>query len=118
MHHKSTSKSHRIPECIHRGNLYRNKPESKAELINDYFYDQFSHPSTYNIDIDWSNDNNNDIDFSTSKIKRLLSNINSNKAQGPDGIHGQVLKNCASTLAYPLAILFKLCYNLGTLPNE
>ena len=45
-HHKSTSKSHRIPECIHRGNLYRNKPEDKAELFNDYFYDQFSHPST------------------------------------------------------------------------
>ena len=117
-HVKSTSKSHRIPECIHRNNTFRNKPEDKAELFNTYFFDQFSCPSNYNIDIDWSHDHSNDIDFSPSKIGRLLSNINSNKAHGPDGIHGQVLKHCARTLAFPLSLLFKLSYNTGFLPKE
>ena len=37
-HVKSTSKSHRIPECIHRNNTFRNKPEDKAKMFNEYFY--------------------------------------------------------------------------------
>ena len=53
-----------------------------------------------------------------ARISRLLSNINSNKAHGPDGIHGQVLKSCAKTLSFPLLILFKVSYNTGTLPKE
>ncbi len=48
----------------------------------------------------------------------MIGNINSNKACGPDGIHGKVLKNCASSLAYPLSLLFKLSYNTGCVPAE
>ena len=49
------------------------------------------------------------------KIKSVNS---SNKASGPDGIHGKILKNCAKTLAYPLSLLFKISYNTGSLPKE
>ena len=87
-------------------------------MFNEYFYDQFSCPSNYNIDIDWSHDHFNDIDFSPEMILRILSNINSNKAHGPDGMHGQVLKNCARTLDVPLSIIYKLSYNSETLPRE
>ena len=44
--------------------------------------------------------------------------MNANKAQGPDGIHGKVLKNCAASLAYPLSIIFKISYNAGYIPKE
>ncbi|MCP4490451.1 MAG: reverse transcriptase family protein, partial [Gammaproteobacteria bacterium] len=47
-----------------------------------------------------------------------MTKINSNKAHGPDGIHGKLLKNCAVGLAYPLSLLFNLCYNTGSLPEE
>ena len=47
-----------------------------------------------------------------------MSNINSNKACGPDGIHGKILKNCAVSLAYPLSLMFKLSYNTGCIPSE
>ena len=59
-----------------------------------------------------------DIDFSCSRIKDLLENINVNKAPGPDGIHGRILKYCSTSLCSPLSILFKLIYNTGTIPVE
>ena len=53
---KSTSKSSRIPEKMHLGNTVRNNSEEIANLFNKLFYNQFSDSSTYEIDIDFSND--------------------------------------------------------------
>ena len=117
-HIKSNSKSCRLPETMHLNSTFRNKPSEKAELFNNYFYDQFSGQSDYNINIGWSNDQVFDIDLDQNKVRKLLLNINSNKASGPDGIHGKILKNCANTLAYPLSLLFKISYNTGSLPKE
>ena len=48
-HVKSKSKNHRLPECMHRKNIYRNTPSQKAEMFNNFFYDQFSAQSNYDI---------------------------------------------------------------------
>ena len=48
--------------------------------------------SDYNINIGWSNDQEFDIDLDQNIVRKLLSNINSNKASGPDGIHGKITK--------------------------
>ena len=53
-HVKSKSKNHRLPECMHRKNVYRNTPSQKAEMFNNFFYDQFSAQSNYDIDIEWN----------------------------------------------------------------
>ena len=58
------------------------------------------------------------ISFRPYKIEKPFSEINPNKACGPDGIPGKVLNECAASLAYPLSILFQLSYNSGTLPLE
>ena len=68
--------------------------------------------------IDFSNDDAFDIDFSCTRIKNLLDDININKAPGPDGIHGCVLKHCSISLYRPLSIIFKLSYNTGTIPTD
>ena len=117
-HCKNTSKSGRLPENMHLKNCYRNSSLGKANMFNEFFFDQFSERSHYNIDIDWSNDNNFEISFCHRKIRKLLLGINSNKAFGPDGIHGKILKNCAVSLAYPLSLLFKISYNTGCIPKE
>ncbi|KAL5253133.1 hypothetical protein ACHWQZ_G015785 [Mnemiopsis leidyi] len=117
-HVKSFSKSHRLPECMHLNDTFRNSPKDKAELFNNYFYQQFSTPSRYDIDIDWSNDQLFDIDFSPERIISLLKEVNPNKASGPDGIHGQVLKHCARSLAHPLSVIFTLSYNSGCVPKD
>ena len=47
--HRSKNTCHRIPECMQKNNTYRNKSIDKAELFNNYFCDQFSDPSKYDI---------------------------------------------------------------------
>ena len=93
-------------------------PSVKADIFNDYFYKQFSEPSLYNIDIDFTNDSSNDIDLSAARVKSVLDNLETNNAQGPDAINGVVLKNCSKSLSYPLHKLFNLAYNTGYLPSE
>ena len=44
--------------------------------------------------------------------------MNANKAAGPDGIHGKILKDCASSLAQPLSLLLTMSYNTGTISDE
>ena len=48
----------------------------------------------------------------------MLKNINSNKAYGPDDIHGKILKNCSRSLSTPLSLLFSLSYNTGSIPKD
>ena len=78
----------------------------------------FSEASNYDIDISFESDHNFDIDFNIDKIRDILRNIDCDKAQGPDNIHGIILKTCSNSLARPLLILFELIYNTGILPIE
>ena len=81
------------------------------KLFNDFFCDQFSSASNYDIDFDWTNDQHFNIEFYPERIKDLLAAVNTNKACGPDNIHGMILKNCAASLSRPLSLIFSLSYN-------
>ena len=87
-------------------------------MFNKFFYSQFSSAFNYDIDIDFKSDESFEVDFDISKVKDILSSIDSNKAQGPDNIHGLVLKKCACALAKPLSIISKLVYSTGIIPVE
>ena len=117
-HVKSRSKSNRIPEVIRHKESISSNNLNKANMFNKYFYDQFPNTSTYDIDIDFSNDPMFDIDFSCTRVKQFLDAINTNKALGPDGIHDCVLKYCSRSLCRLLSIIFKLSYNTGVIPSE
>ena len=114
---KSKTNSHRIPELVSYGSKLKSKRIDQCNLFNQYFFDQFSEPSSYNIPIDYSHDHQFKINFDVDQIASLLKNLDPNKAQDPDGIHGNILKNCYSSLSKPLAILFQLSYNTGTIPS-
>ena len=117
-HVKSASKNTRIPATIYLRGKSSSDTKVKADMFNKFFFDQFSEGSSYDTDICFQADNDFDIDFNTIKIRDILRNIDCNKAQGPDNIHGVILKTCAISLAQPLSILFKLIYNTGILPTE
>ena len=119
-HVKFSSNSTRIPEIVSYAGRTRNNFHGQAELFNEYFFDQFSEPSKYNIPIDICDDSDNDNDFHISRfgILKLLQRINSNKAAGPDGIHGKILKNCSVSLALPLSLMYNICYRTGVIPKE
>ena len=117
-HVKATSNSSRIPETISYKGRFRNNTLDQSELFNTYFSDQFSEPSNYNIPVDFRNDDGFGFSISHLDIRNLLKNLNSNKAQGPDGIHGKILKNCADSIAYPLSLIFNTSYRTGLIPKE
>ena len=98
---------------------YRTKPVDQANLLNEYFYEQFCDESSYDIDIDMSTENQfMDLKFHSLDVLLLLKEVNSSKAAGPDGIHGMVLKNCATSLAEPLTTLFNISFVKGCIPDE
>ena len=97
---------------------FRNNPTDQANLFNEFFCDQFSEISDYDLDIDFSNDENFNIEFDKNTVADLLRKTNAHKAQGPDGIHGHILKDCASIISYPLSLIFTTSYNIGQIPRE
>ena len=117
-HVKSRTKSTRIPETVSYDNRFRSDPTEQANLFNEYFFDQFSSESKYDIDIDCSGNNFFDLKFDSDEVYHILRRLNPSKAPGPDGINGKVLKNCARSLCYPLSILFNLSFVTGCIPPD
>ena len=115
---KSKSNSHRIPEVVSYEGCIRSDPQGQCDLFNKFFYDQFTGESEYSIDIDYSNDHLFQVTFDANHIKTLLQNLDPNKAQGADNIHGKILKNCSHSLSEPLSILFNISYTTGHIPAD
>ena len=115
---KSKSKSIRIPETVRYGDRFRSNSKDQAELFNEYFSHQFSGQSKYDLDFDCSGNSFIELYFEIDEVYQILKELNPSKAAGPDGIHGNVLKNCARSLAYPLSILFNLSYVTGCIPPD
>ena len=113
---KATSNSHRIPETVYYNELHRSNPEDQANLFNNFFYEQFSSASKYDIRINYNMDFN--IEFNEHNVYSLLRKLDPNKAPGPDNIHGKVLKHCAKSLAKPLTILFQTSYYTCKMPAD
>ena len=53
------------------------------------------------------------INIETQGVEKLLKNINTKKACGPDMISNIVLKECASELAPELSHIFQLSIDTG-----
>ena len=115
---KSVTKSSRIPDKMYLNDCIRTEPEEIANLFNKHFFDQFSDKSSYDIDIDFTNDAFYDFSFDKLTIYNHLKQINPNKSQGPDKIGGLVIKNCAISISLPLSILFNISYRTGIIPVE
>ena len=113
---KSTSNSHRIPETVSYRQKFRNNPKDQTELFNEYFFDQFTEASGYNVSINWDNCDSFDIEFNEERILKLLKGINTNKTPGPDLLHGKFLKECAHNVAYPLSLIYRTAYLTGQIP--
>ena len=101
---KASSANTRIPESVNLHNTHKSKHLEQAELFNQYFYNQFSDESKYDISIGNFDSEIFDIDFICSRINNSLKNYNPNKAMGPDKISGRILKQCAATISCPLQI--------------
>ena len=59
-----------------------------------------------------------DITLSEEEIVAVMSNLDYNKAQGPDNIPVRLLKETATEIAPSLCVLFKKSLRVGTLPCD
>ena len=50
-------------------------------------------------------------------VKKVITNLDSSKATGPDCISAMVLKNCEPELLYIIAELFNVCLKEACFPN-
>ena len=114
-HVKLSSKSLRIPECVRSNDVYKTDPIGKGNLFNRYFASQFTERSSYDIDVEVSDQS---VFFSVNEVYVALASIDSSKACGDDGIPGRVLKCCAGSLSYPLWLLFNMSMREGEFPQS
>ena len=56
--------------------------------------------------------------FTTNGIENLLSNLDPNKAQGPDRISPYILNYCATEISPILQVIFTQSLNTGKLPLD
>ena len=115
---KATSNNTRIPEMVHLNDVFKTDHTDQAHLFNNYFQQQFSEPSNYDIPVNIGVRDDWHIDFNHFRVKNILKHLNPNKALGPDNINGKVLKYCCNTLSVPLSILFQKSYSSGSLPSD
>ena len=101
------------------GNVITSDKE-KADLLNGYFANQ-TRPPRNNIPLPplslITDAKLQDITINPTIVKKVLENLNPNKANEPDGISNRILKECASSLSGPLSIIFNKSLLLGVFPN-
>ena len=116
-YYKSTSNSCRVPNTVHYKSKFRCINGDKAKLFNDFFSDQYSSPSNYDIHVKFENDPFANTKFEESTVFDFLRKINANKAAGPDGRQAKLMKYCARGLAKPLSKLYTKIFKSGSIPK-
>ena len=101
------------------GSLTTNNEEA-VEVLNSFFKSVFTNedPSTVPCFYTRVGSVLSDICITEAEVYDKLSALNPNKAPGPDHLHPLLLKNCASSLARPLFLLFVQSLGSGQLPQE
>ena len=70
---------------MHLDDTFRNNRLKRQNSLTIIFMNNF-----WSTDINFSNDQVFYIYFNRNRVHKHLYNINSNKASGPDGIHGKI----------------------------
>jgi hypothetical protein len=89
--------------------------KSKAEALSQQFVSVFTEENMTNQP-DLKGNPSPDIsrlEISEEGVKKLLSNVNPKKANGPDNIPNRVLKDCATNIA-PYVTIYQKSYELGS----
>ena len=94
--------------------------KEKTEVFNKFFgsvltkeYMQ-SIPDVVNVGVE---NQLRDLDSTIGDVLKILDGLRSNKSPGPDRIHPCVLKECATSLALPVYLLFRQSMDEGHLPQ-
>lgn len=90
-----------------------------AEILNNQFASVFSKDDGLSPEI--RGEKGSDISnlvFTTNGIRKLLSDINTKKACGPDNISARILHECSEILPDFFVLLFTTSIKQGTIPDD
>jgi hypothetical protein len=57
------------------------------------------------------------LQFTVNEVRSVLLELDVNKGAGPDGIPPFILRNCASTFAHPLSLLYNKSLSTCVFPD-
>jgi len=94
--------------------------KEKADILQSQFSSVFTNEPLDDIPfIDKRTENTiGDCRISTEKVEEEIKNLNVNKVCGPDEVNPRMLKELASYISEPLALIFNKSLLSGTLPND
>ena len=94
----------------------------KANLLNSYFQSVFTSDDgklpPFPNRLNSATTNISDINISPTVIQNVLKKLKKNSAAGPDNIPSTFYHHTASTISYPLDILYRTLIESHTLPSE
>ena len=95
-------------------------PKIKAEILNNFFKSVFTKEDEENMPIlpPSKYPNMPDLNITETGVIKLLSNLNPNKASGPEEIPGRLLKLAAAQIAPSLTFIFNQSLRTGDLPED
>ena len=96
------------------------KNSEKANILNQYFASVYTVEPSGNIPTIPSKqvEKQNDIVITRGIVKKLFSDLNVNKSQGPDGIEPRFLKEASEELCSPLSMIFRESILTSTIPKQ
>ena len=98
-----------LPSASDKAKLFA-KDFSKNSNLDDSGNSLPVFPSRTNLKL-------HNISVTPKMVKKVITNLDSSKASGPDCIPVVVLKNCESELSYILAKLFNMCLKESCFPD-
>ena len=92
----------------------------KANILNDTFLSRGSTADSQKYPVFPTRRSKlfSDCSFDQKAVENCLIALDISKSTGPDGVQNIVLKNCASSLSYPLYSIFAKSLDLGCLAPE
>jgi len=107
-----------VAPLLENGNL-KSDSKSKATILLKQFKSVFTKTSTTNLPtLPPPKPSIQDLNISTNGVLKLLRQLKTNKAPGPDSIPNIVLKTLADNVAPALSLIFQVSIDSGRLPLD
>jgi hypothetical protein len=112
---KSSTRSSQSPNFLRNGQLNITNSREKANLLNTFFHSVFNPcdiepPVSFPTPSKTLDNQLSEIELIEEEVAAVLSNLDPNKASGPDGIPCRLLKEVAHEIAPSLCRLFNLSF--------